>query len=225
MKSTYMKSFLKIALIAFIAGSSTANAKDLLLWGKQKAGWGPGANAEVKGNSVTLIQNGEIIHVEGNAYGKKGFCLWKNRRAVLCGGTDRAHSLVGAVLSPGTYSVLPKADTWVRLKIRVGGSGHYSLNKKKIKLWGEQTAGWGPGANAEVKGNSVTLVRKAEITHVQGNAYGKKGFCLWKNRRAVLCGGTDREHSLVGAVLSPGTYTILPKAGTRVDLTLQYINN
>ncbi len=109
---------LKIAFTAILIASSSIVAKDLTLWGKQTAGWGPGANAEVKGNTITLVKTAKIVKVEGTAKGNNGFCLWSNRRAVLCGGTDKKHSIVGAILKPGRYSVFPKVGTRVKIKLR-----------------------------------------------------------------------------------------------------------
>jgi hypothetical protein len=61
---------------------------------------------------------------------------------------------------------------------------------RKILHYGVKKAGWGHAVNASTKGNRITLNSAVKILHVSGNATGVRGFCLWKNRQAVLCGGT-----------------------------------
>ncbi len=95
---------------------------------------------------------------------------------------------------------------------------------KTLTLWGKQTKGWGM-KNAETKGNRLTLVRPATIVSVRGNS---DDYCIWSavtptnhTARSVICGGRNRPN-IIGRVLQPGTYTVLPEAGTSVTISLTY---
>jgi hypothetical protein len=225
-KSLKIVGILQIATVGLLLiNSGYLNAKDFKLWGKQKGGWGHAVNARTEGNRITLNAPAKIISVRGNATGAKGYCFWSQtravNRAVLCGGTDRKHSLVGQILQPDTYTLFTRVGKHAEVRLRtvkqtcIAPLPQKALNKT---LWGEQKAGWGHAVNASTKGNRITLNSPAKILHVSGNATGVRGFCLWKNRQAVLCGGTDKKHSIVGRVLQPGTYSVLPRAGTYVKI-------
>ncbi len=82
-------------------------------------------------------------------------------------------------------------------------------------LWGKQTEGWG-ATNAKSESDTLTLTKAATITKVER---GSKGFCIWSGGKSVLCGGGERP-SIIGKTLEPGTYTVLPTAGTEVIIYL-----
>jgi len=93
-----------------------------------------------------------------------------------------------------------------------------------LTLWGKQTKGWGM-KNAEITGNRLTLVRPATIVSVSGNS---SDYCIWQavtptNRtaRVIVCGGENRPR-LKGYVLQPGTYTVIPNAGSSITISLTY---
>lgn len=221
--------FYKVIFAGILIGTTGfLNAKDFKLWGKQIAGWGHSNNARTEGNQITLPTPAKIISVHGNATGVNGFCFWSQtkstNRAILCGGTDRKHSIIGRVLPPDTYTVFPRVGKYVNVRLRSVKNNLPTTPTTPIarinkRLWGTQKAGWGHAVNARVTGNSITLNAPARIFKVTGNATGAKGFCLWTNRHAILCGGTNRANSIVGSILQPGTYTVLPRAGTSVTIS------
>lgn len=220
------KAFVKIIIAStLLLGLGTVNAKVYTLWGKQIPGWGHSKNARTEGNKITLNTPAKIISVKGNATGVHGFCFWSQtltvNRAILCGGTDRAHSVIGQILPPDTYTIFPKVGKYVKVRLQTVKYQKCPITttKKQNKvLWGKQIAGWGHSKNAKVEGNRLTFTTPVKILKIQGNATGVKGFCLWANRHSILCGGTDSAHSIVGQILQPGTYTVLPRAGTYVRI-------
>ena len=113
----------------------------------------------------------------------------------------------------GTVWVLFRKDTKSSPKINTQG--------KDLILWGKQTKGWG-AKNAQITGNKLTLVTPARIFKVKGGA---KGYCIWeaanpKNPvgRKVVC--ATNNATLIGFTLNPGTYTVIPEAGTYVTIYL-----
>lgn len=198
-----------LALMLAVGFSVRAEDKDPeALWGKQTRGWGPGHNAEIDGNKVTLDKTAEIIKVEGNA---KKYCIWSGGESVLCGSNKK--SITGKTLPAGTYTVLPglsKGQKSAKVKIHMeyvdSDSGSNSgADEESTLLWGKQIKGWGPGHNAEKDGNKVTLKSSAKIVKVEGNA---KRYCIWSGGKSVLCGSSKK--SIKGKTLSAGTYTVLP---------------
>jgi len=92
------------------------------------------------------------------------------------------------------------------------------------KLWGRQTKGWGHSVNAKSSGNRLVLKKTATIVSVKGDS---KDYCIWsvvtpKNYRAksILCGGENRP-TIIGRQLQPGTYTVLPAAGSQISINLK----
>ncbi len=108
--------FLSVSVAAtsvVMAGGDTVT-----LWGKQKAGTGPGSNAKQDGNTVVVDNSAEILKVEGTA---KSYCIWKvgGYRGFLCGGEGR-ESIIGKTLPKGKYIVragLSKGQSTAEVRI------------------------------------------------------------------------------------------------------------
>lgn len=105
-------------------------------------------------------------------------------------------------------------------------SSSASKKEKRVVLWGKQTKGWGM-KNAETTGNRLTLERSSIIADISGES---RDYCIWLavtptnlTARSILCGGENRP-DIVGKILQPGTYTVLPEAGSSVTVELQYHN-
>lgn len=107
-------------LILVIMSSVPVMAGDdpVILWGKQKAGTGPGSNATQDGNTVEVKKSAEILKIEGTA---KDYCIWKvgGYRGLLCGGEKRK-SIIGETLPKGKYIVragLSKGQSTAEVRI------------------------------------------------------------------------------------------------------------
>ena len=101
------------------------------------------------------------------------------------------------------------------------------MKNEEIVLWGEQKKGTGPLSNAEVDGNSVTLIEPMQIVKMEKYGDGKS-YCIFEKSKpysAIKCG--DNEHSLRGYILQPGEYTLTVQPGswkTTVRLYLKPLN-
>ncbi|GEM_PF-4838239 len=104
MCNTMGKRLIVIAvLMTFLVIVPGTKAETLELWGMQIKGWAPGANAQWKGNEITLIKPAVIVRIEGNA---RDYCIQDiNTGRQFCGGVHK--NLRGLLLPPGTYRVFP----------------------------------------------------------------------------------------------------------------------
>lgn len=91
---------LLLLLPALFAVAPVLAGDDIVLWGKQTAGWGA-TNAKTDGNRVELEREAEIVKVKGDA---PSYCIWSGGRSVLCGSKDK--DIVGKTLPAGSYTVM-----------------------------------------------------------------------------------------------------------------------
>jgi len=79
-------------------------AKRYLLSAKQYAGTGPLSPAKVIGSTLVLKEKAKIVDIKGHT---DYYCIWRNGRKYVCSEYMKIDSLLGTVLEPGTYKVIP----------------------------------------------------------------------------------------------------------------------
>lgn len=162
------------------------------------------------GNTLRLAAPALITRVAMNA---NSFTIWRNDSAFVS--VNKANQLKG-VLPPGTYTLRTSAGGSVTIYLTT------RFRAENIVLWGRQ--------NKVVKplwdGNYVVLAAPTRITR---SAYdGTKGMGVFNRQNRILyfipshyrpnpgprvIGGTGGK-TLVGQILPPGVYHIVPGRGT-----------
>ena len=144
----------------------------------------------------------------------------------------RGKSWGNLTLNPGTYTIscsgggaigTMAASVCIEYPVTPPTASANTVGKTLI-LWGKQTKGWGM-KNAETTGNRLALGKPAVIVRVEG---GSGEYCIWSavtpmnpTARVVVCGGRNHP-DIIGHTLRPGTYVVIPEAGTSVTIGLRY---